>query len=308
MSITWIEIKKATLKKMFAMNGNTIPTDNSTADYLAAMPETANEGLQRLSTIGKFIRKSVDIAHSPVETLLTDETNIYTIEGGSHEFEASRAHSFYFEYLGKSITCEVYVDGTLADTYTLDNATGFKSFKKLVNNDNDKVVKVKILSDYPFTVKNRALYKARFYSESEIQPFSKKIRYDLKELVDDFYELGNNDIIFETTDYSATSEYNLEGDSILVVDREAKGNFKVWYNAYPTKITTETVDSYILDIDDEIAVLLPTYMASELYKDDDVSIATQYRNQFEISLAEIKEKVRRKAPSSERFVSKGGWY
>ena len=38
----------------------------------------------------------------------------------------------------------------------------------------------------------------------------------------------------------------------------------------------------------EMIALLPLYIASELYKDDDISVATIYRNQFELSLANLK--------------------
>ena len=38
MSMTWKDVKLATLQKMFAADGSTIPTDESTTDYLAGMP------------------------------------------------------------------------------------------------------------------------------------------------------------------------------------------------------------------------------------------------------------------------------
>lgn len=47
------------------------------------------------------------------------------------------------------------------------------------------------------------------------------------------------------------------------------------------------------DIDDEIdlpesaCVLIPLYIASQLYKDDDISQATAYRNEFEIGLQDL---------------------
>lgn len=37
----------------------------------------------------------------------------------------------------------------------------------------------------------------------------------------------------------------------------------------------------------DVAVLLPLYMASQLYKDDDNSIATIYRNEFEVARGEL---------------------
>ena len=47
-------------------------------------------------------------------------------------------------------------------------------------------------------------------------------------------------------------------------------------------ITAATPDSYEFQIDDTGAELLPFYIASQLYKDEDIGMATIYRNEFEI--------------------------
>lgn len=70
-------------------------------------------------------------------------------------------------------------------------------------------------------------------------------------------------------------------------------------------ITLDTPDDEILAIDPEVAALLPLYMASQLYKDDDSGIATVYRNEFEVAFERLKDSV--SAPSSERFTSESGW-
>ena len=38
---------------------------------------------------------------------------------------------------------------------------------------------------------------------------------------------------------------------------------------------------------EEACIILPLYMASQLYKDDDITLATTYRNEFETELAEL---------------------
>lgn len=57
----------------------------------------------------------------------------------------------------------------------------------------------------------------------------------------------------------------------------------VYYNAYPETITAETEDDYEFSLPNDVVVLLPLYMAAELYKDDDISVATIYRNEFEVA-------------------------
>lgn len=91
--MTWRDVKLATLQKMFAADGTTIPTDESTTDYIAGMPYVANEALQRLSTAGKFIIKSIVIAHTPLENLLGD---IGITDASNAEFSAEGAFSYFF--------------------------------------------------------------------------------------------------------------------------------------------------------------------------------------------------------------------
>ena len=63
----------------------------------------------------------------------------------------------------------------------------------------------------------------------------------------------------------------------------------MWYAAYPQVITAETEDSEELDLAPEAAVLLPLYIAGELYKDDDLSMATMFRNEFEDGLQKLQQ-------------------
>lgn len=69
---TWKDIKLATLQKMFSSNGTTIQADSSTAEYIYAMPQAANEALQLLATAGKFIVKTLEIDVKPYANLIGD--------------------------------------------------------------------------------------------------------------------------------------------------------------------------------------------------------------------------------------------
>lgn len=128
-------------------------------------------------------------------------------------------------------------------------------------------------------------------------------------MVDDFYMLSTEDIYYEggadVSRYVRTSDYFQEGNTVLVLDRDTPGNFKIYYKAYPQNITLDTTDDTVLSIDPEVAALMPLYMASQLYKDDDNSIATSYRNEFEVAFGRLKDNVN--TPSAERFTSESGW-
>lgn len=305
---TWKDIKLIALQKMFAADGNTIPTDESTKSYVESMPAVANEALQLLATAGKFIVKNIDIAHNPIKNLLADGEKIHSHERGRMEFSGDGVHSIYFECFGIG-TYSVKIDGEEVAGGDLTSKHGYAPYKALVPNAEDKKVILEIISNYPLAVKNVALYSADFETVEDIPPYSEKVRYNLKELVPDFFALDSESIYFEgntkDTRYIQTTDYFQEGNNVLVLDRDVPGNYKIYYKAYPQRITADTLDSEILSVDDEVAPLIPLYMASQLYKDDDNGIATTYRNEFEVAFERLLKN--NAAPSAERFTSESGW-
>lgn len=57
----------------------------------------------------------------------------------------------------------------------------------------------------------------------------------------------------------------------------------------PEKIESNTSNDYELPLTEEEACILPLYIASEIYKDDDLTLSTVYRNEFETALLELKQ-------------------
>lgn len=304
--MNWKDVKLATLQKMFAAEGAEIPTDESTADYLAGMPYVANEALQRLSTAGKFIVKSIVIAHNPLENLISnvEASKIHTL--GNKDFSAEGAYSYFFEFSGKG-TLKIMVDDTTIEELELESKNTYTEYKGVLEAGGN--VTLSFESMYPSTVKNIALYAGHFESELEVPEFAPKVRYFMKDLADDFYQLADDQIYYEGNQgsgYIQTSKYYRESDNVLVLNREEPGSYTIYYRAYPEEITVDTDDDYELPLDREVAVLMPLYMASQLYKDDDNGIATTYRNEFEVALESLIDSSN--PQGYETFTSESGWW
>lgn len=100
-------------------------------------------------------------------------------------------------------------------------------------------------------------------------------------------ELKNND------DYKVFlgNMPSVANEGIRRIYQYAYNHYKKENNEYtkvvPEKITDLTPDNYEFSMDEECCVILPLYIASELYKDDDITLATVYRNEFETALAEL---------------------
>ena len=320
---TWKDIKLATLQKMFSSNGTTIQVDSSTQEYIYSMPQAANEGLQLLSTAGKFIVKPWTVNNFPCRNLLGEQyKNLRYV--GEATFKVTGARSYYFEALGTNITCTLTIeaqDGTSTpvvipihtpDDETphagIDSQSDYSVFKGLIPNENKKEVTLKFSSDYPYNLRNICFYGEKFAAVKDIPDYQEFLKFNLKELIEDFYQLSESDIYLEQNNspsYLAASNYYQEANNTLVIPRKDTGVYTVYYKAYPGEITLSTPDDYELTLDPEVASILPLYMASQLYKDDDNAIATVYRNEFEVARESLSQKAR--VSKREEFISESGW-
>lgn len=112
-------------------------------------------------------------------------------------------------------------------------------------------------------------------------------RVHLKEYLPDFRAL--HQLMLDSNGiYGDAEEYRVVGDSVLVLPGDVAGVYTVIYKAYPTPVSLETLDDEVLDVNEECAALVPIYMAAELYKDDDLSLATVLRNEYEDGLQKIR--------------------
>lgn len=200
--MTWGELQTITLQKVFAISDGNLVEDDTTREYLSAMPGAANEALELLATAGRFIKK------------------LAVFQQGGQEPQPQPE--------GEEST------------------------------DEEEVTKW-----YPLGEGMR--------------------RYDLGVLLEDFYSLDVDGVYFSgVKDYYRPANWTMEAGRVFVLPADVEGTWRMWYNAYPPELTAKTENDYVLPLYPEVAALLPLYMASQLYKDDDISVATQYRNEFEV--------------------------
>lgn len=131
---------------------------------------------------------------------------------------------------------------------------------------------------------------------------------DLKEYAKDLYQIQPNEAYLFGEDGIAERYTKMKtvGGDLLYLDGGNIGVYRIYYYAYPVKATSNTQGNTDMQLDPEVAVLVPLYMASQLYKDDDIAIATQYRNEFEVG-RELLVKERNTSFGS-KFSSVTGWW
>lgn len=135
-------------------------------------------------------------------------------------------------------------------------------------------------------------------------------RYDMSELCPDFYGLGADGVYFENTrgSYGRCGNWWMEAGRVLVLDARQEGTWTLWYDAYPPELRADTPDDYELPLYPEVAALVPLYVASQIYKDDDISQAVQYRNEFEVGREALQNGGGRRAAGRDCWRSVKGWW
>ncbi len=136
------------------------------------------------------------------------------------------------------------------------------------------------------------------------------IAYNLKGMTGDFYALDEVRLD-DGEKYEAFTGYRMEGSAILLLPASQKGTFRIWYEAYPPRITKDTPADFVIDLHPEEVSMIALYMAGQLYKDDDVSIAQIYMNEWATWLEELKESAKRVKSRNRRsgsWSSVKGWY
>ena len=322
--ITWKDIKYTTLQKMFSITGSStsIPNDSATMEYVNAMPQACNEALQLLTTAGKFIIKEYQYINYPFDNMLgKDLFKTYSIVNDYKIFSVDGAKSYYFKISGKPTSCKMFVgDREVLDFFpeSEEEATtvnGFQTFKGNIpevewteEEEPSTIVSLRIDARYPVNVMNVCFYDCDFESDSEVPPYERYIKIKMDEAVSDFYQIAPAelyDLGVSGDQYIVAEKYFQEADKTLVIERNRPGIYVIHYRAYPQHITLDTPDTEELSLDPEVAALIPLYMASQLYKDDDNSIATVYRNEFEVGREALSQGAL--IPKKEKFIPSSGW-
>jgi hypothetical protein len=311
--MTYKELKIDVLQKIGdsrnVQNGNII-NNTSTNNYISQMPNLLREALNIVSTSGRYIVKYIDIVNNPIRSgLYENMREIYSITEDM-EVKLDKAKAYYFEMFGKG-TVELYVDGVLVNTFINSSTSTFTVYKGKITNPLEKQVKMVFKAQYPYSVRNIALYTVEFESDEDVYDNIDFKRYDLRELVNDFYNLKVNDMPYEAgidiISYQNNSEYHWEGDSVLVLDNNKKGIWRIYYNSYPQDIPSDISDDTEIEVLPEVASIIPFYIAGQLLMSEDEDYSTERLNEFEARRAELIRVKEQPSSYNTEFENTTGW-
>ena len=316
MAYTWGEIQLESIKKMF-LNNDTIQlkdlrkmrNDNKYKIYLNAMAQAANEGIAECMKRGRPFIKTFTFTQKSIENTLGNRFYTRFYLGELLTYENENATAYYFEVDNKAVVEVYYLDEnnvwTLQETIENDGHVPGK-FTSYKNFSQNKGIKLIFKGDTVYSYRNVALYLHNYNVDDNnidyIPDYKPYYIYDLQTLLPDFYKIDK--LYFENYSHELINrtDYILEDAYTLVIDDRLEGNFIMKYQCYPDKIDDETDDDDEINLPDEVAVILPLYIASQLYKDDDIALSTQYRNEFEVAIENMYPR-----KDDTKFISKTGW-
>lgn len=136
-------------------------------------------------------------------------------------------------------------------------------------------------------------------------------RVDMRVCCGESYRCLETGGIYEETagTYGRASHWSVEGEDVLVLPADHTAIYTVYFRAYPQKITSATADDTELGVPREVAELVPLYIGAELYREDDIQISTQMRNEFEDGLAKLQmARSQRPAGGAGQVQNSTGWW
>lgn len=261
----------------YSTDGVPIPAGEN-ADYLNRMNRFADIAQKQVAQIKK-IHAVYSISQNPIPNPLNNGSDIAQHLKSDLTYQAIGSRSYYFEV---DNAATIYIDEQINGTWQVINSitntakgkyTAYKGLISPINPGN--AIRLRFSGQYPYNVRNVALYEVTFASVDDIQPFTKYLRYAMPS---DFMRVKQVDI---------DADYQWQGKTLLV-ERDYSGSFDVEYYRYPTTITADTPDTYEFEVDVDAQEAIPFFMGARAVADENEDIASALMGEYRNMLANLK--------------------
>ncbi len=267
----------------------------------------ANRALLQVNKIRPAISYYL-INHKPLINLVKESTFTPLEKDEDLIFEATEAKSYFLEADGNGVVyVEVYDTETetwrIIDTVNLSSKKTFTPYKGFIKEESEFVgglVRLRFTGEYLYSVKNIAMYKQLLGAEvQDIPAYESYTRYDISKLVDDFLALSCPPIKEAERNVILNQDYEVEGNSIILLPYENKGVYKVMYERRPALIEDTgdvTNDENTIDLDEELCSLLPVLIASYVWIDDEPQKSEYYMSLYRERANDIERRTKDATP------------
>jgi hypothetical protein len=232
-------------------------------------------------------------------------------------FYADNVKSYYFEADGLGILYIERMDEAssawvIIDVVEFSGKSGFTPYRGFIKRGGEFVdgrVRMRFAGQYVYSLRGVAMY-AHLYSDkvADVPAYEPYTRYDVSAMVPDFLGLASPPID-ETEQLKRIDHgYDVENGRVILLSREAEGTYKVLYKRQPAVLVDEgspSDDDTVIDLDADLAALMPVLVASYVWMDDEPEKAQYYLALYQEQAAELERRGRNMAPVNYRNVY--GW-
>ena len=252
---------------------------------------------------------SVLIDHLSPENL-TEDVFTPRYVTGEIEFIGLSPRCVYFEANGDGrVFFETCPDGVpFYERAIVHEGEGFTEHRILLEKK-EGLVRMRIAGDYVFSVRNVAMYEHLYGpSESDVPKRAIYRAYDMRDIAPDFLEFSSPPVAEEDEYIKPAGDYRVEEGTRLLLAHDKPGVYNVLYKRRPASINTDEPpgdSEQVIDLDEEIAALLPTLIAAYVYAEDEPDLAEYYLSLYRQNAAEIRAATRSHGVVRVRNVT--GW-
>lgn len=296
-------------------------TEPSIAAFVKEMPDAYNYAAKDLATNATPLIRTYSVSQNPLDNLVSDSLDAQTHTTTDLTYSSTDPKAYYFECDGiGSCAIEIDVAGVWTNyaTITLDGARAYKAYKGFIVGAG--TYRLRFYGSYAYNVKNVAMYVVVYGTAlTDIPEYGSFTKYDLDALtrvsgVRKFHKLADDGLRFKGDNakdqrYRIDNDFYFEGDSILYVKYDLKGQFDILYHIYPTEVTTATVETFAPETTDlfapEAIDAIPYCMAGRIFLPVDPEFAGYMASQYSIRRSELSNSQPKTA--QQKFYSESGW-
>lgn len=279
--------------------------------------QAANRALFQVAALRPEVRVFL-LNHNPLENKILSDTRGPFNKKETLCFEAENVKAYYFEASGKGMCyIEKYNEANEKweeqGSVTLDSSIKiFKTYYGLIEIDgniNTKgLIRLRFTGDYLYSVQNVAMYSDIYSNDKkDIPTAAEYTAYDISVLVDDFLALESPPIQDDSSFVKLGKHYDVESGKTLIISNDISGAFRILYRHKPTRLEAKLnadEDNTIIDVDDELANLLPTLIASYVWLEDEPEKAQYYYSLYKELAYNVERNTRKLAPVT---ITNNGW-
>lgn len=297
-------------------NSGALISEAENKDYLLSITRLTNDSLTQIATLGKTNNRTFDISHFKPSNQLG---NVNWNEEKYHDtddiiFQAVGTQAYSFQV---GDTADIYIEeeilGVWTNLVTINHVDvagqGYANYKGLLTLTSTlNNVRIRFSGTYYYPIRWVGMFKEKLSKAITFEPYTPYA------LPTNFFALDNVKYLHEDRQYTEYAGYQIDlANRNILFNWYERGEFKVNYFAYPTKLTISDTDVHIadneaVDLPDEFIEALKMQVANKLKAavDQKYGEADRFVGMFSSNLTEA-SKNKQKDTGLTSIQSLSGW-